>query len=73
MESTIPHVCSNNLQVEDRFPAPVQESLTGRGHELELVGDWGGPGSAQAIMVHPESGALIGGSDPRRDGYAVGY
>ncbi len=73
MESTIPHVCSNNLQVEDRFPESVREELAQRGHELELVGDWGGPGSAQAIAVHPESGALIGGSDPRRDGYAVGY
>ena len=73
MESTIPHVCSNNLQLEDRFPASVQDSLSRRGHELELVGDWGGPGSAQVIMVHPESGALIGGSDPRRDGYAIGF
>ncbi len=73
MESTIPHVCSNNLQVEDRFPEEVRQELARRGHELEMVGDWGGPGSAQAIMVHPESGALIGGSDPRRDGYAVGY
>ena len=73
MESTIPHVCSNNLQVEDRFPEEMRKELARRGHELELVGDWGGPGSAQAIMVHPNSGALIGGSDPRRDGYAVGY
>ena len=73
MESTIPHVCSNNLQLEDRLPASVQDSLSRRGHELELVGDWGGPGSAQVIMVHPESGALIGGSDPRRDGYAIGF
>ncbi len=73
MESTIPHVCSDNLQLEDRFAAEVQEGLAHKGHELEMVGDWGGPGSAQAIMVHPESGTLIGGSDPRRDGYAVGY
>ena len=73
MESTIPHVCSNDLQLENRLPASVQDSLSRRGHELELVGDWGGPGSAQVIMVHPESGALIGGSDPRRDGYAIGF
>ena len=73
MESTIPHVCSNNLQLEDRFPASVRDGLAQRGHELELVGDWGGPGSAQVVMVDPESGALVGGSDPRRDGYAIGY
>ena len=73
MESTVPHVCSNNLQLEDRFPASVRDGLAQRGHELELVGDWGGPGSAQVVMVDPESGALVGGSDPRRDGYAIGY
>ena len=73
MESTIPHVCSNNLQLETRFSSDTQKRLAERGHELQLVGDWGGPGSAQAILVHPESGALIGGSDPRTDGYAVSF
>ena len=73
MESTIPHTCSNHLQLETRFPTDVREQLAERGHEIQSVGDWGGPGSAQAIMVHPESGALIGGSDPRTDGYAVSF
>lgn len=73
MESTIPHVCSNHLQLEGRFPAEVQEGLAGKGHELQILNDWGGPGSAQVITVHPDSGALIGGSDPRTDGYAVSY
>ena len=73
MESTIPHTCSNNLQLENRFPADTKEGLAERGHELQIVGDWGGPGSAQMIKVHPESGALIGGSDPRTDGYAVTF
>jgi gamma-glutamyltranspeptidase len=27
----------------------------------------------QGIMVDPESGALMGGADPRRDGYAIGW
>ncbi len=73
MESTIPHTCSNHLQLETRFSSDTQEGLAQKGHELQLVGDWGGPGSAQMIMVHPESGALIGGSDPRTDGYAVTF
>ena len=73
MESTIPHTCSNHLQLETRFSSDTQESLAQKGHELQLVGDWGGPGSAQMIMVHPESEALIGGSDPRTDGYAVTF
>ncbi len=73
MESTIPHTCSNHLQLENRFASDVQEQLAQNGHELQIVGDWGGPGSAQMIKVHPESGALIGGSDPRTDGYAVTF
>ncbi len=73
MESTIPHTCSNHLQLETRFSSDTQEGLAQKGHELQLVGDWGGPGSAQMIQVHAESGALIGGSDPRTDGYAVTF
>ncbi|HRW10422.1 MAG TPA: gamma-glutamyltransferase [Caldilineaceae bacterium] len=73
MESTIPHTCADLLQLEGRFPTGVRNGLSQRGHELEILPDWGGAGSAQMIMVHPTSGARIGGSDPRRDGYAVGY
>ncbi|MEZ4677105.1 MAG: gamma-glutamyltransferase [Caldilineaceae bacterium] len=73
MESTIPHTCADLLQLEGRFPAELRNGLSQRGHELEILPDWGGAGSAQMIMIHPTSGALIGGSDPRRDGYAVGY
>ena len=73
MESTIPHTCSNNLQLENRFTTDTIEGLAAKGHEIQNVGDWGGPGSAQMVTVHPESAALIGGSDPRTDGYAVAY
>lgn len=73
MESTIPHTCPDLLQLEGRFPEDVRAGLVQKGHELEILSDWGGPGSAQAILFHPGSNALIGGSDPRRDGYAVGW
>jgi len=73
MESTIPHTCLDALQLEGRFPEEVRGGLARKGHALEILGDWGGPGSAQAILIDPESNALIGGSDPRRDGYAVGW
>ncbi|GAH99124.1 unnamed protein product, partial [marine sediment metagenome] len=29
-------------------------------------------GGGQAIMVHPSTKALIAGSDPRKDGCAIG-
>ncbi len=73
MESTIPHVCSNDLQLEARFSAETRAGLAARGHELQRLSAWGGPGSAQMIQVHPDSNALIGGSDPRTDGYAVTF
>ncbi len=73
MESTVPHTCENVLDVEARFSEEAKEGLRGKGHSLQILADWGGPGSAQAIHVHPQSNALIGGSDPRRDGYAVGW
>ncbi|MDE3000738.1 MAG: gamma-glutamyltransferase [Gemmatimonadota bacterium] len=73
MESTVPHTCEDVLQLEGRFPDNVREGLARRGHDLRILGDWGGPGSAQAITIHPETNTLIGGSDPRRDGYAAAW
>jgi gamma-glutamyltranspeptidase len=29
-------------------------------------------GGGQGIVRDPESGAFVGGADPRRDGYAIG-
>lgn len=72
-ESTYPHTCPDELQLEGRFPQIIREELAKKGHQLNILGDWDGPGSAQAIMVHPTTGALMGGSDPRRDGYAIGW
>ncbi|MCE2439133.1 MAG: gamma-glutamyltransferase [Candidatus Latescibacteria bacterium] len=73
MESTVPHTCEDVLQLEGRFSKDVREGLARRGHDLRILGDWDGPGSAQAITIHPETNTLIGGSDPRRDGYAAAW
>ena len=73
MESTIPHTCEDRLDMETRFPPVVREALESKGHHIHGVGPWGGPGNAQFIGIDPATGVLSGGSDPRRDGYAVGF
>jgi gamma-glutamyltranspeptidase/glutathione hydrolase len=59
--------------MEARVPEAVRSGLARRGHEIDLLPDWSAiVGGAQGITVDPESGALMGGADPRRDGYAIG-
>ncbi len=72
-ESTVPHGTDDVLTLEDRFPPAVRDDLARRGHALEIIGPWEAVGSAVAIRRDPESGALHGGADPRRDAYAVGW
>ncbi|MBI3325702.1 MAG: gamma-glutamyltransferase [Nitrospinae bacterium] len=62
------------VQMEDRFPVETRRALQQLGHQVESLGDWSwSVGGGQGILRHPESGALQGGADPRRDGYAVGF
>ncbi|MBS0266637.1 MAG: gamma-glutamyltransferase [Planctomycetes bacterium] len=62
------------MQIENRVGLPVLQELSRRGHLLELLGDFNYVvGGGQAVMIDPESGARLGGADPRRDGYALAY
>ncbi len=61
------------VAVEAGLPDGVYADLRSRGHDLEVTSEGIGFGGGQIIMVHPESGALMGGSEPRKDGCAVGY
>jgi gamma-glutamyltranspeptidase/glutathione hydrolase len=57
--------------LERGIPAVTAEGLKARGHQLALAhSPWGG---AQAIRIDWQRGVLIGGSDPRKDGAALGY
>lgn len=60
------------VEVEDSIPDTVRAALTDKGHEIaaELPIPHGG---AQAIRIDHEKGILIGGSDSRKDGCALGY
>ena len=54
----------------------MMAALARRGHRLAPVTgfDRGGAfGGGQIIQRDPRSGVLIGGSDPRKDGCAVGW
>jgi gamma-glutamyltranspeptidase / glutathione hydrolase len=60
------------VDVEGRVPAETRDGLTARGHQLNVIEDWSWVvGGGQGIRRDPESGALQGGADPRRDGYAL--
>ena len=72
-ESNVPHICDNLLHMESRFGLDVRQALESRGHQLNMMADWGAQGSEMMIQVDSESGALHGAADPRRDGYAIGW
>lgn len=55
------------------LPRPTAAALARRGHRLHT--DWPGGhfGGGQVIIRDPDNGVLIGGSEPRKDGCAVGW
>jgi len=59
------------LQVESAISEAVREGLIRRGHQVtQAIGAFGG---FQGILIDPRTGVLMGGSDPRKDGLAIGY
>jgi gamma-glutamyltranspeptidase/glutathione hydrolase len=60
----------DQLAVEAAVPADVVEGLRARGHTVVVERDWS---AAAAIVVDPKTGLHLGGSDPRRDGLALGH
>lgn len=63
----------DKVAIETGLPDKVYADLRTRGHDLEVTGEVIGFGGGQIIMIHPQTGVLMGGSDPRKDGCAVGY
>ena len=61
------------VYMESRVPAEIRSGLIRRGHQIDVVDAFSHvTGGAQGIAVDQESGGLMGGADPRRDGYAIG-
>ena len=60
-----------DLEVEHGVTAEARAGLEARGHKVvDAAASWGG---GQAIVIDRQRGVLIGGSDPRKDGIALGY
>jgi len=59
------------LAVESGISPAVLKSLQQRGNVL--LDGRGAVGGYQAVMIDGKTGVLMGGSDPRKDGLALGY
>lgn len=60
------------LGCESRISSEVEETLKAGAIPLQMVGAFGGGGGAQIIEIDREAGCLVGGSDSRQDGIALG-
>jgi len=59
------------VYLEPGIPDTVAEGLCKKGHRVEYRE--GGYGGYQGIWIDPQTNMLHGGSEPRKDGCAIGY
>jgi gamma-glutamyltranspeptidase/glutathione hydrolase len=66
---------SGVVMLEEDVPDEVVKELKRRGHKVQLVAGYerSGMGGGQVIARDPETGVLTAGSEPRKDGAAVGW
>ncbi|MEM6663516.1 MAG: gamma-glutamyltransferase family protein, partial [Pseudomonadota bacterium] len=67
----MPDPFTGEVEVEGTVPDAVQAELRARGHNI--IAPEKPVGGSQAIWIDHETGVLTGGSDPRKDGCAIGY
>ncbi|NDZ92894.1 gamma-glutamyltransferase [Streptomyces sp. SID6673] len=61
----------HEIRIETTVDGDTRDELRRRGHVVRDVAPLGEPGSAQVISADP-AGFLLGGSDPRQEGVALG-
>ncbi|BDI29283.1 gamma-glutamyltransferase [Capsulimonas corticalis] len=61
------------LTVEPSLPLDACYSLRKLGHDLTVGAPWSGSCASQVILKDLENDVLLGGSDPRVEGLALGY
>lgn len=62
---------AGNLGLESGIGAQVRRLLSLKGHRVVFMND--AYGGYQGILIDPATGVLAGGSDPRKDGCAMGW
>jgi gamma-glutamyltranspeptidase/glutathione hydrolase len=71
------YISGRGVMLEPEIGQPVIDALVAMGHERILPPEGMRHrtlmGGGQAVMVDPDTGALVGGSDKRKDGLALGY
>ena len=71
-DSYAPHAVVGKLLTPSMLPEAVKSALAAKGHKLDLR-DVRGVGSVKAIVVHPATGALMGGVSPTGDSYVMAW
>jgi gamma-glutamyltranspeptidase/glutathione hydrolase len=66
------HIETTKVGLEPEFPSNVKQELSRRGHQV-VSGNPESFGGAHMILLHADSGAFVGGSDPRKGGCALGF
>jgi gamma-glutamyltranspeptidase/glutathione hydrolase len=66
------HIEGTKVGLEPEIAESVRAELTRRGHQV-VGGNPESFGGAHAILIDPDSGAFVGGSDPRKGGCALGF
>jgi gamma-glutamyltranspeptidase/glutathione hydrolase len=71
------YISGRGVMMDDELTTPVIDDLVQRGHERVLPGPGlthrALMGGGQAIMIDPATGSLLGASDSRKDGLALGW
>ncbi len=67
----MPNPFTGEVEVEGAVPADIRDGLAARGHRI--IAPKKPIGGSQAIWIDWDEGVLTGGSDPRKDGCAMGY
>ena len=66
-----PDPFSDVIDIEEAVPEKICAALRAKGHKIRRARV--PVGGSQAIWIDEQTGMLIAGSDPRKDGMAAGY